>query len=80
MTDEYSRSMCWLALAISEWNSSDEIRKYQRFPQFVWNRLSYEKPNLLNQIIGTEKDFFHDDFLTKEKWVFIGENWSNYDS
>ena len=68
-------SMAFLTLKMVEYKKREDIQKSLRFPQFVFNELSKARPEICEQIVGTEYDFYYDDVLSHEKWEEVKKLW-----
>lgn len=69
-------SSFFLMKTAREYSKREDVQKVMRFPQFLFNKLAEEKPEIANEILGTTDDFFYDEILTKDKWDKVCEYWT----
>jgi hypothetical protein len=58
-----------------EYKKRQDLQKSCRFPQFLFNELNKVKPEICEQIVGTEHDFYYDTILSYEKWEEVKKFW-----
>lgn len=67
---------CFLIETITEYSKRQDVQKSQRFPQFLFNKLSDEKPKIANELLGSMYDFYYDNELPEWKWEKVSYWWN----
>jgi len=67
---------CFLVEAITEYSKRQGVQKDQRFTQFLFDKLSKERPKIADELLGSMYDFYYDDKLLQWKWEKVTQWWN----
>lgn len=68
-------SELYLNNALTEYGKREDVRKVMRFPQFLFQKLSKDRPKIADELLGSMYDFYYDEMLPEWKWEKVTQWW-----
>ena len=64
---------CYLTEKLVEYFKED--RHGVRFPKFLSDCITVDKPKIADELLGSAWDFYYDEKLSEEKWDMVRKWW-----